>query len=126
MEERRLKAMGKNVQCERTISGLSRRLPHVSPVPRNSASQPATLLAEDPRMRESLRQIVDGFTGDPALQQDMMQESLVCWWKVESEKPGRTRSGYLQSCRFHVQHWLAAGRSLDSHKRAIGGRRVTL
>jgi DNA-binding CsgD family transcriptional regulator len=84
------------------------------------------MLIEDVRMCESLRRIVNGFTGDPTLQQDMLQECLVCLWKIESEKPGRTRSWYLQNCRFHVQHWLAAGRSLDSHKRALGGNRVPL
>jgi DNA-binding CsgD family transcriptional regulator len=84
------------------------------------------MLIEDVRMCESLRRIVNGFTGDPTLQQDMLQECLVCLWKIESEKPGRTRSWYLQNCRFHVQHWLAAGRSLDSHKRAHGGNRVAL
>jgi hypothetical protein len=47
---------------------------------------------------------------------------------MESRIPeaGRTRSWYLQNCRFHVQHWLAAGRSLDSHKRARGGNRIAL
>ena len=84
------------------------------------------MLIEDVRMCESLRRIVNGFTGDLALQQDMLQECLVCLWKIESEKPGRTRSWYLQNCRFHVQHWLAAGRSLDSHKRAVGGNRVAI
>jgi hypothetical protein len=84
------------------------------------------MLIEDVGMCESLRRIVNGFTGDPAMQQDMLQECMVCLWKIESEKPGRTRSWYLQNCRFHVQHWLAAGRSLDSHKRAIGGKRVVL
>jgi len=84
------------------------------------------MLIEDLKMCESLRRIVNGFTGDPALQQDMLQECMVCLWKIEVEKPGRTRSWYLQNCRFHVQHWLAAGRSLDSHKRAHGGNRVPL
>src|SRR5229473_8042623 len=84
------------------------------------------MLIEDVTMCESLRRIVNGFTGDPALRQDMLQECLVCLWKIESEKPGRTKSWYLQNCRFHVQHWLAAGRSLDSPKRALGGNRVAL
>jgi hypothetical protein len=84
------------------------------------------MLIEDLKMCESLRRIVNGFTADPTLQQDMFQECLVCLWKIEAEKPGRTRSWYLQNCRFHVQHWLAAGRSLDSHKRAHGGNRIAL
>jgi hypothetical protein len=45
---------------------------------------------------------------------------------MESEEPGRTRSRYLQNCRFHVQHWLATGRSVDSLKRTNGDNRVTI
>jgi DNA-directed RNA polymerase specialized sigma24 family protein len=84
------------------------------------------MLIEDPGMGESLRQIVNRFTDHHALQQDLLQECLVSLWKVEAEKPGRTRSWYLQNCRFHVQHWLASGRSLDSYRRGIAGKRITL
>jgi DNA-directed RNA polymerase specialized sigma24 family protein len=84
------------------------------------------MLIEDVRMCSSLRTIVNSITGDPAMQQDMLQECLVCLWRMEAQKPGRTRSWYLQNCRFHVQHWLAAGRSLDSNKRARGEARVSI
>ena len=84
------------------------------------------MLIEQPEILEVMRQIVAGFTSDPALQADLMQESLFHLWKVEREKPGRTRSWYLQSCRFHVQHWLALGRSLDSPKRANGNNPVVI
>ena len=48
---------------------------------------------------------------------DMMQECLFHLWITEREKPNQTRSWYLQSCRFHLQHWLAAGRSVDHPRR---------
>jgi ATP/maltotriose-dependent transcriptional regulator MalT len=32
-------------------------------------------------------------------------------------RPGQTPSWYLQSCKFHLQHYLASGRSVDSFKR---------
>ncbi len=32
----------------------------------------------------------------------------------------------MQNCRFHVQHWLALGKSLDSPKRARGENRISL
>ena len=83
-------------------------------------------LVEDGRMWGSLRKIVAGFSGDPALQKDLLQECLVCLWKAECERPGETRSWYLQNCRFHVQHWLALGKSLDSPKRARGENRVSI
>jgi hypothetical protein len=54
------------------------------------------------------------------MQADMMQECLFHLWRTEREKPGHTRSWYLQSCRFHLQHWLTAGRSLDNPRRGEG------
>ena len=75
------------------------------------------MLIEDARFCELLRKIVVQFTADRVLQDDLMQECLIRIWRLESEAPGRTRSWYLQSCRFHVQHWLASGRSVDSLKR---------
>src|SRR5258708_27306214 len=83
-------------------------------------------LVEDARMCGSLRQVIAGFTRDRVLQEDLMQECLVCLWNVEAAKPGRTRSWYLQNCRFHVQHWLALGRSVDSPKRSRGDNRIPL
>src|SRR5258708_14943415 len=73
---------------------------------------------EDPLLQASLRRIIAGYGGNAALQEDLMQESLVPLWTLECDKPGRTSSWHLQSCQFHVRHWLAAGRSVDSPKRA--------
>ena len=58
------------------------------------------------------------------MQADMMQECLFHLWRTEREKPNQTRSWYLQSCRFHVQHWLASGRSLDHPKRGRGASEI--
>ncbi len=94
---------------------------------RGSMGEKASLmLVEDPPLRTSLRHIVAGFTRNPVLQQDLMQESLLHLWKMECDKPGQTHSWYLQSCQFHVRHWLAAGRSMDSPKRAYEDKRITL
>ena len=84
------------------------------------------MLIEQSEVLELLRQIVGGVTVDPVLQADLMQESLFHLWQVERERPGRTRSWYLQSCRFHLQHWLALGRSLDSPKRVNGNNRIVI
>ena len=84
------------------------------------------MLIEEAEILEVLRRIVTGFTTDPELQADLMQECLFHLWTDEREKPGRTRSWYLQSCRFHLQHWLASGRSLDSPKRANGNKRIVI
>ena len=59
-------------------------------------------------------------TTNSALREDLMQEALVHLWRVETERPGQTRSWYWQSCRFHLQHYLASGRSVDSAKRGAG------
>jgi DNA-binding CsgD family transcriptional regulator len=84
------------------------------------------MLIEDASICQSLRNIIGRLRADPALQDDLMQECLIRLWKLEIEKPGRTQSWYLQSCRFHLQHWLASGRSLDSLKRANGDKRITI
>ena len=49
-----------------------------------------------------------------------MQEALVHLWVTEVGRPGQTRSWYLQSCKFHMLHYLASGRSVDSAKRRAG------
>src|SRR5438552_2817604 len=102
------------------------QVPPVRTKARPRAKSAPSRLVEDALMCGSLRKIVAGLSLDPVLQQDMLQECLVCLWRVESEKPGRTRSWYLQNCRFHVQHWLASGRSVDSPKRARGDKLISL
>ena len=84
------------------------------------------MLIEDATFCELLRRIVTRFTADRVLQDDLMQECLIRIWRLESEEPGRTRSWYLQNCRFHLQHWLASGRSVDSLKRTNGDNCVTI
>jgi DNA-directed RNA polymerase specialized sigma24 family protein len=84
------------------------------------------MLIEDVKICHTLRRIISRLTADQALQEDLMQECLIRLWQLESKEPGRTRSWYLQNCRFHLQHWLASGRSLDSRKRANGDKRITL
>jgi len=76
-------------------------------------SQPAVL-------RESLARMVQRVTRDAALRQDLMQEALLHLWVIETKRPGQTLSWYLQSCRFHLQHYLASGKSVDSGKRRDG------
>ena len=84
------------------------------------------MLIEDTKFCQLLRRIVTRFSADRVLQDDLMQECLIRIWRLESEEPGRTRSWYLQNCRFHLQHWLASGRSVDSLKRTNGDNRVTI
>lgn len=75
------------------------------------------MLIDDQIILQSLRRICARLAADPTVQADMMQECLFHLWRTEREKPNQTRSWYLQSCRFHLQHWLASGRSLDNPRR---------
>ena len=75
---------------------------------------------EQPVVRESLIRLVQKVTGDLALQEDLMQEALLHLWLIETRRPGQTASWYLQSCKFHLQHYLASGKSVDSGKRREG------
>src|SRR5437016_1641733 len=84
------------------------------------------MFVEQDQTREKLAQMVAGFTQDRQLQQDLLQECLLHLWKLEADKPGCTRSWYLQGCRFHLQHCLVSGRSLDSLKRCGATNRISI
>jgi len=68
-------------------------------------------------MCQALAQMSRRFTANVALRQDLLQEAMVHLWLTETRRPGQTRSWYLQSCRFHLHHYLNSGRSIDSAKR---------
>jgi DNA-directed RNA polymerase specialized sigma24 family protein len=72
---------------------------------------------EEEALRAALAGMVRRLTSNAALRQDLLQEALVHLWLTQSRRPGQTRSWYLQSCKFHLQHYLASGRSIDSAKR---------
>jgi RNA polymerase sigma factor (sigma-70 family) len=78
------------------------------------------MLVDDASTKEDLLRMVRRITSNAALRQDLLQEALVHLWLVEDHRPGQTRSWYLQSCKFHLQHYLASGRSVDSRKRRNG------
>jgi len=75
------------------------------------------MLIDETRTRELLDRIICRLTADPALKQDLRQESLIHLWLLEERRPGQSRSWYLQSCRFRLQNYLSAGKSVDSLKR---------
>ncbi len=70
--------------------------------------------------RDSLARMIRGLTGNAAFQDDLLQEALIHLWTMEIARSGQTRSWYLQSCKYHLQHYLAGGRSVDSAKRRDG------
>jgi len=78
------------------------------------------MFVDDVAIRESLIRIVRKVTANGSLRDDLLQEALVHLWVTEVGRPGQTRSWYLQSCRYHLLHYLAAGRSVDSAKRRGG------
>jgi DNA-binding CsgD family transcriptional regulator len=84
------------------------------------------MLFEDTEVRETLRGVVGRFASDPQLREELFEECLVHLWLKESEKPGRTISWYLQSCRYHLHHWFHLGRSVDSPKRSSAGKRLPI
>src|SRR6478672_4836873 len=74
----------------------------------------------EPVTRDLLRRLVRTITANPVLWDDLLQEALIHLWTIEARRPGFTRSWYLQSCKSHLLHYLAAGRSIDSMKRREG------
>ncbi len=75
------------------------------------------MLIDDQRTQVSLRKIANGLTSDRNLKEDLVQEALVHLWLLEQRRPGQTHSWYLKSCKFHLQNFLACGRSVDAPKR---------
>jgi RNA polymerase sigma factor (sigma-70 family) len=75
------------------------------------------MLLDEVSIKDSLVRMVRKLTGNGALRDDLLQEALVHLWLTEVSRPGQTRSWYLQSCKYHLLHYLAAGRSVDSAKR---------
>src|SRR6266478_8266256 len=67
--------------------------------------------------RESLVRMVRRMTVNLALREDLLQEALIHLWLTEARRPSQTKSWYLQSCKYHLLHYLASGRSVDSAKR---------
>src|SRR5262245_48067373 len=70
--------------------------------------------------KESLNRMIRRITPDGTLREDLLQEALIHLWMTEARRPSQTKSWYLQSCKYHLLHYLASGRSVDSGKRRGG------
>jgi len=78
------------------------------------------LSMENASIGAALARMVQSTTSHPCLRDDLLQEAVVHAWLIEERRPGQTRSWYLQSCKFHLRHYLESGRSIDSQKRRSG------
>jgi DNA-directed RNA polymerase specialized sigma24 family protein len=78
------------------------------------------MLVDESKTKEIIGRLVQKTTSNPTLWDDLRQEAMIHLWLTEVHRPGQTRSWYLQSCKFHLQHYLASGRSVDSIKRRTG------
>jgi DNA-directed RNA polymerase specialized sigma24 family protein len=72
------------------------------------------------RIRKLLYRIVCLLTSDREFREDLYQEAILHLWLVEERHPGQSASWYLQNCKFHLQNYIAKGRSVDSPKRRNG------
>src|SRR6266478_996632 len=72
---------------------------------------------DEPSVKDALLRMTGSITPNFAFRQDLLQEALIHLWLTEIRRPGQTKSWYLQSAKFHLQHCLAAGCSVDSTKR---------
>src|SRR6516164_1425009 len=75
---------------------------------------------DEPKTKELVGRLVQKMTSNPTLWDDLLQEALIHLWLTEARRPGQTRSWYLQSCKYHLLHYLVSGRSVDSAKRRRG------
>jgi RNA polymerase sigma factor (sigma-70 family) len=74
-------------------------------------------LTGESRTVEQLRWIAARLSVDRELRKDLMQEMFMHLVQQEANRPGQTRSWYIQSCRFRARTYLNHGRSVDSIKR---------
>src|SRR5215467_13759846 len=75
---------------------------------------------ENRSVRQKLATLVRTITSNPCLAEELLQEALIHMWLAEMRRPGQTWSWYVQSCKFHLRHYLNSGRSVDSQKRRLG------
>src|SRR2546426_9306953 len=80
----------------------------------------AFMFVDELSTKDSLARMVRRMTANFALREDLLQEALIHLWLTEARRPGQTKSWYLQSCKYHLLHYLASGRSVDSAKRRAG------
>jgi len=78
------------------------------------------MFVDERATRDSLERMTRKMTANLALRDDLLQEALVHLWLTEIGRPSQTKSWYLQSCKYHLLHYLASGRSVDSGKRRAG------
>jgi RNA polymerase sigma factor (sigma-70 family) len=81
------------------------------------------MLWECKKVQAELRRLVGRTTNDSETRKDLIQDAMVHLWREETQRPGRSRSWYLQGCLGHIRNRLRCGRSLDNGRRA--NRRVT-
>ena len=75
------------------------------------------MLIEEPAFEVLLRRLVNALTTNDASREDLMQETRIWLWKVESGSPDKSQSWYIESCRLYLLNFQRAGRSIDAHKR---------
>ena len=78
------------------------------------------MFVDEASARQCLARMIRKMTANGALRDDLLQEALIHLWLTELARAGQTRSWYLQSCKYHLMHYLSAGRSVDSSKRRGG------
>src|SRR5262245_54749577 len=88
-----------------------------SPNVQSDQVEDSALRGHEPTIDPSLVKVVNRMTRDAFLREDLMQEATIHFWTMKRQRPGETLSWYLQSCAFHLRHYLASGRSVDSLKR---------
>src|SRR5258708_34886504 len=78
------------------------------------------MVCDESNAKDYLKRIVRSMTSNMSWRDDLFQEAVIHLWLMEIRRPGQTSSWYQKSCRFHLQHYLASGRSVDSARHNLG------
>ncbi len=76
------------------------------------------MMFSDEAFRQRLRSMIEALPCRSDNREDLHQEVLIHLLDLERKRPQQSASWYLQACRFHANHVLSQGRSVDSPKRS--------
>jgi len=75
---------------------------------------------ERPETYSTLLRVVATITPDRCLQEDLLQEAVIHFWRLNHQRPGQSPSWYFKSCQLYLLNHLRKGRSIDSLKHRQG------
>ena len=94
--------------------------------PLGHTQPPGSTLLDQRKVCARIERIARALTRDPHLQQDLTQEALLRFWRLDLRRPGQKLSWYFKGCRNYLQDLFRRGRSFDALKRSSLAIKITV